>query len=277
MGILKTVATGFTIVAVTAGCAGAQPKTAVAISPELAKKMADLGQNPDNINSGAQKFIDAYGCSADAIVINSAQIENNPDKPNEDIMEQAQRGTINLELQTILDTAKGDGVLSGPMIEQTVFHATGHACKAPDVLLNPSEQFSVPDGQGKVIGFSGLSLIIQLPDGTTTKFTKIEEEVIEALRKLQYKKAYISTGNAYNSGADLFMAIMARYSNSSQINYFLDTSDVEGLAATILGKNIKDVTTDDIISIMNYAQWAWDRSKTTDEIMAEIKLARNAK
>jgi len=64
-------------------------------------------------------------------------------------------------------------------LENMIAHELGHACR-PDTptMLSEEDQIVLPvemGGGGKIIGFTGLGLIIELPDGLTTSFTIFDE------------------------------------------------------------------------------------------------------
>jgi len=180
--------------------------------------------------SAAIEWNGAYDCGRSIVIrpYTEGEVELFADGSREVTLEVAGPGYIELG-------AEGD-------VRNIVLHSMTHAC-VPDKPNMFSEPFAFSEGW--ILGYHGLSILVQLHDGTETAFRKIEEGVCE--RNASFLGSYSVTSEAYFRVGTLTKEYFPKGSNADQ---YAKMNDVHGFTATFFGVDRNAITLDHVVQLM---------------------------
>lgn len=206
------------------------------------------------ISKTGNRYAERFGCFVSNITIdvaNETKMKTLPNGAIEYSADSAFQGTIILPIKDLvmLFTNKDKVILwanLGKEIQDTILHAMGHGCMGPEILL--SNKVDIGQGQ-KAYGYQGLTFLMELANGTKTKFTKVEEGMLEVFA-LNIEPNYGKKADSYMRLRSISQMIIQKWVSVDEVNKYLKTSDVSGLLQKIYGKpRISNVEIANIIDI----------------------------
>lgn len=229
------------------------------------------------ITKTGNRYAEKYGCSLNLITIDVTDVSTIkvlPDGKMQYDADSSIRGNIKLPVKDFITLfTNNEKVIFwanlGKELQDTIIHSMGHACMGPEILI--SKKIDVGNGE-KAYGFQGLTVLMELANGSKTLFTKVEEGMLEAFA-INLESSYGNKAPSYMRLRSLSQMIIKKgWVSIDEVNSYLKTSNFLGFLQKLYGKpNIINV---DIANTLDIYSELFIGTITPEQALLEIEGLR---
>lgn len=211
----------------------------------------------NEIRAAFNAYVSAYGCQPVVTAVVGTQIEGNVQQDTT-VEEQVKGHEISYFTQDNPEKTRN-----------ITKHALTHACKIDGSEKKFDDPFELEPGV-KVLGVNGFFLEVQLSDGSTSYFTKIEEGVAEALASKMGPGYTVDSESYFNVGSLTIKFMNLANLTPKQLAEMQQSSDLKGFIAAVFKKSPDEITSGDYIRMASYYNEAYAGTMTAEDIFNDM-------